>query len=402
MKIAIIGGGAAGLFAGARLREGNVDVTIFDGNEKLGKKLYITGKGRCNLTNNCDRDEFLSNIVRGEKFMMSSLSAFLPQDTMDFFEERGLRLKTERGNRVFPASDKSSDVIKTLERSCRGCEIKLNEKVKDISFSSEVFKVVTEKGKYIFDKVIIATGGKSYSATGSCGSGYKFARTFGHEVVEARAALVPIRLADNVLGLEGLALKNVTLHAEADGKKLSQFGEMLFTGDGITGPIVLSMSSLINRAGKISLWLDFKPALSEVQLDGRLLREFENAKNKNLSNVMHTLLPKNLVPFFLQKAGLNGEVKVNSVTASMRRTLLGYLKHFPLAYKSLYPIEAGIITSGGVNLSEVNPKTMESKKQVGLYFIGEVLDVDALTGGFNLQIAFATANACAKAIIKEV
>jgi len=460
MKIAVIGGGASGLFVASQLKD--YDVTIFDGNEKCGKKLFITGKGRCNVTNNCDKEEFLNNVVNGGKFMQSAISRFLPTDTIAYFEEKGLKLKTERGGRVFPVSDKSSDVIKTLERACKGATIKLNEKVTSVSvnaisnYSATViptevegsissqtssmcyaklvnssttchpeqsgyfitchpeqsvaeskdlgkaaYLITTTKDKYTFDKVIIATGGNTYSGTGSEGDGYKFAKMLGHSIVEARPALVPIKLKESVKAMQGLPLKNVTLYAVADNKRYSQFGEMMFTDEGITGPIVLTMSSYINRAKKVELYLDLKPALSHEQLDGRLLREFDEGKNKNLFNVMRSLMPKNFIDYFLYKVSLNSQRKINSITQEERERLVKGLKNFPLAYKELYPLDSGIITSGGVNLKEINPSTMESKKNKGLHFVGEVLDVDCLTGGFNLQTAFSTAYACGQAIKKE-
>lgn len=402
MKVAIVGAGASGLFLGGLLSNSETEVTIFDGNEKCGKKIFITGKGRCNITNACDNETYLSNIVNGEKFMCSAISKFTPFDTINFFEEQGLAVKVERGNRVFPVSDKSSDVIKALENYCRNAEIKLHEKVVAIKPQSDKFLVKTEKSSYTFDKVVIATGGKSYSATGSSGDGYKFAKMLGHNVVSLVPALVPIELKDKVSDMQGLPLKNVTLYAVADGKKYSFFGEMLFTDIGITGPIVLTMSSYINRAKNVDLYIDFKPALSEEQLDARLLREFEAGKNKTLFNILRTLLPKNFIKFFLSKAELNEQRQANSITVMERRMLKTLLKHFPLAYKGLYPIDAGVVTSGGIDLKDVNPSSMESKIHKGLYFIGEVLDVDCLTGGFNLQIAFSTAYACGQAIIKEV
>ncbi len=402
MKVAIVGAGASGLFLGGLLSNSETEVTIFDGNEKCGKKIFITGKGRCNITNACDNETYLSNIVNGEKFMRSAISKFTPFDTINFFEEQGLAVKVERGNRVFPVSDKSSDVIKALENYCRNAEIKLHEKVVAIKPQSDKFLVKTEKSSYTFDKVVIATGGKSYSATGSSGDGYKFAKMLGHNVVSLVPALVPIELKDKVSDMQGLPLKNVTLYAVADGKKYSFFGEMLFTDIGIIGPIVLTMSSYINRAKNVDLYIDFKPALSEEQLDARLLREFEAGKNKTLFNILRTLLPKNFIKFFLSKAELNEQRQANSITVMERRMLKTLLKHFPLAYKGLYPIDAGVVTSGGIDLKDVNPSSMESKIHKGLYFIGEVLDVDCLTGGFNLQIAFSTAYACGQAIIKEV
>lgn len=402
MRVAIIGAGAGGLFVGANL-SGKAIVVIFDGNEKAGKKIYITGKGRCNLTNNCDKEKYLDNVVNGKKFMMSAISQFEPKDTINFFEEHGLKLKTERGGRVFPLSDKASDVTKTLLSCCRQCDFHFNEKVKKITFSGDMFEVETDKGKYVFDKVVVATGGKSYPLTGSTGDGYHFAEDFSHNIIKPKGALVPIKLGDKfVKGVMGLSLKNVTLKGEVDGKTFSFFGEALFTDKGISGPIALSLSSMINTAKNVALSLDFKPALTEEEVEKRLLRDFEGNLNRNLSFVIKGLLPKNLVEPFLEKAGISPEKKVNSVSVKERKSIAHLLKNFGLDYQGLYPIESGIITSGGVDLKQISPKTMESKLQKGLYFVGEVLDVDCLTGGFNLQTAFSTAYACAKAIEKDL
>ncbi|MBE7074280.1 MAG: NAD(P)/FAD-dependent oxidoreductase [Clostridiales bacterium] len=396
MRIAIIGGGASGLMAGGFLADSN-EVLIFDGNEKVGKKLFITGKGRCNLTNNCDKEEFLNNVIKGQKFMMSAINAFDSTDTMALFEGYGLDLKTERGNRVFPASDKSSDVIKALVKHAENCEIKLEEKVLAIVKTDDGFLVKTQDDDYYFDRVVIATGGKSYPGTGSTGDGYKFAKMLGHSIIEPKPALAPIKIKNKfVSALEGLSLKNVELRANIDGKDKKLFGEMLFTADAISGPIALSLSSFIGNAKSVELTIDFKPALNEEMLEKRILRDFENNLNKNVSYIIKGLLPNRLVDIFLNRAEIDGQTKVNAVTSLMRKNIVQLLKHFPLEYNGLYPIEAGIITSGGVNLKEINPKTMESKLVKGVYFIGEVLDVDCLTGGFNLQVAFSTAVACAK------
>lgn len=398
MRIAIIGGGASGLFTGAQILPSN-EVTIFDGNEKVGKKIYITGKGRCNLTNDCDKETYLANVVNGQKFMMSAISKFSPKQTIDFFENAGLKLKTERGNRVFPVSDKASDVTKILLGACKHCDIKLNEKVVSIKYKNEKFELKTLDKVYQFDKVVIATGGVSYPLTGSTGDGYKFAQSFGHKIVEPKSALSAIELQDNfVKDLMGLSLKNVKLHAKADGKEYSLFGEMLFTDKGISGPIALSMSSLINRCKNVNLSIDFKPALNLQQIEERLMRDFSNNLNKNISVVMRGLLPKSLVEVFLKKIHIDDSKKVNSITVTERKEIANKLKNFDLTFSKLYPVETGIITSGGVDLNEINPKTMESKLQKGLYFVGEVLNVDCLTGGFNLQTAFSTAYACAAAI----
>lgn len=400
MKIAIIGGGAAGLMAGGFLSKQGHTVTIFDGNEKCGKKLYITGKGRCNVTNACEKEEYLENVVNGRKFMMSAINQFTPYDTQSFFESLGVKLKVERGNRVFPLSDKASDIIKALTLHCGDCEIKLNEMVKAIEKKESFFVVLTSDNKYQFDRVIIATGGMSYSSTGSKGDGYKFAKMFGLNVIKPRGALVPIKLKDKFCcELAGLSLKNVKLTANFSGGKKSLFGEMLFTHDGISGPIALSLSSYISQEREVKLELDFKPALNLEQLENRLLREFSENLNKNLTYIIKGLLPRSLVEIFLNKAAINGETKVNSVSKEQRMKIISLLKAFPLNFDGLYPIEAGIVTAGGVDLKEINPKTMESKLVKGLYFIGEVLDIDCLTGGFNLQTAFSTAYAAAVNLI---
>ena len=400
MKIAIIGGGAAGLMAGGFLSKQGHAVTIFDGNEKCGKKLYITGKGRCNVTNACEKEVFLENVVNGRKFMMSAINQFSPSDTQNFFESLGVKLKVERGNRVFPLSDKASDIIKALTLHCGDCEIKLNEMIKAIEKKETFFIVLTSDSKYQFDRVIIATGGMSYSSTGSKGDGYKFAKMLGHNVVKPRGALVPIKLKDKFCcELAGLSLKNVKLTANYSGGKKNLFGEMLFTHDGISGPIALSLSSYISQEREVKLELDFKPALNSEQLENRLLREFSENLNKNLTYIIKGLLPRSLVEIFLNKAVINGETKVNSVSKEQRMKIISLLKAFPLNFDGLYPIEAGIITAGGVDLKEINPKTMESKLVKGLYFIGEVLDIDCLTGGFNLQTAFSTAYAAAASLV---
>ncbi len=399
MKIAVVGAGAAGLFVAGFLAEKGNEVVIFDKNEKAGKKLYITGKGRCNLTNLCPPDEFLKNVLRGEKFLRSAIYNFTSQDTVNYFQSLGLKTKLERGNRVFPESDKSSDVIKILQKvHCKNVKFCFETKVLSVTKEDEQFCVKTENKKQYFDRIVVATGGKSYCSTGSDGDGYTIAKNFGHEIVPLVPALCPIKLKDKfVKDLQGVSLKNVQLSATADGKKYSFFGEMLFTQDGISGPIVLTLSSFVNRCKKVELWLDFKPALTEKQLDARLLRDFEVAKNKDVLFVLRGLLPKSVAEVFERKLNL-ADRKVNSITKADRLRIIENLKHFPLAYDRLYDIDAGIVTSGGVDISQINPKTFESKLQKGLYFVGEVLDVDALTGGFNLQIAWATAFMCAKSM----
>lgn len=422
MKVAVVGAGASGLFVSGFLAENGHSVTVFDKNEKVGKKLYISGKGRCNITNLCDSEEFLSNVVRGQKFLHSALYGFTPQDTIDFFNELGLSTKVERGNRVFPMSDKSSDVIKVLKEKhcknvnfCLDCEVKAISKDFAESMSGDVstalnmtdggavedthslFIVTTEKGKERFDRVIIATGGKSYKATGSDGAGFKFAKMFGHTIIPLVPALCPLKLKDwFVKKLQGVSLKNVQLDVVADNKRQSYFGEMLFTDEGITGPIVLTTSSYINRSQNVTLSLDLKPALSEQQLEARLLRDFEDVKNKELKSVFRGLLPKVVAEVFAKVIGVDDNKKVNSVTKEERLKIVEGLKNFPLEFAGFYDMDAGIVTSGGVDTKEINPKTFESKLVNGLYFLGEVLDVDALTGGFNLQICWASSYSCAK------
>lgn len=397
MKIAIIGAGASGLFAGGILSQRH-EVTIFDKNEKCGKKLYITGKGRCNLTNNCSQEQFLSNTVNGSKFMFSSIHQLSPQNIIDFFEQLGLKTKTERGGRVFPISDKSSDVIKILQKFCGKCQIKLNEEVLDFCFvvSENLFKILTSKAVYYFDRVIVATGGQTYSSTGSSGDGYKFAKAFGHKIMPIKPALVPIELGDKFIKqLQGVTLKNVSLNAIADGKKLSFFGEMLFTDRGISGPIALTMSSFINRAENIELAIDFKPALTKEMLEKRVLKDIQNTSNKTMANFVSLYLPRSVSEVLLQRLKIDSHQKVNEFTSNERKDFIALIKNFTLNFKRLYPLESGIVTSGGVELDQINPKTMESKLQKGLYFIGEVLAVDCLTGGYNLTSAFATAYSCA-------
>lgn len=395
MDIAVVGAGAAGLMASGLLANRGENVVCFDHNEKAGKKLYITGKGRCNFTNLCEPVEFLSNVVRGEKFLRSSIYNFTPQNCIDFFESLGLESKVERGNRAFPQSDKSSDVIKALERHCKEVKFKFGSKITSIYKNGEKFVIVLDGEKLTFDRVILATGGVSYSATGSDGSGYRFAKAFGHTINELVPALCPIKIK-GLKQLQGLSLKNVTLKGLIDGKKREFFGEMLFTDEGISGPIALMCSSYINRAKEVKLSLDLKPALDYEKLDARLLRDFDENKNKNISYVFKGLLPSSLVPVFAERVGIALDKKVNAISREERKRILETLKDFKLDYCGLYDINAGIVTSGGVELSEVNPKTFESKLVSGLYLIGEMLDVDALTGGFNLQIAFATAYSCAE------
>ncbi|MBQ8659051.1 MAG: NAD(P)/FAD-dependent oxidoreductase [Clostridia bacterium] len=423
-KVCVVGGGAAGLMAAYAAAKKGHRVTLFEKNEKLGKKIYITGKGRCNFTNDAPAEEFLQNVVRGEKFLKGAIYTFPPQKTIEFFENNGLSVKTERGNRVFPASDHASDVTKTIEKACKnaGVELRLNEKVvnlittpniipmsdiidssmKDIIPMPRIVGLKTEKGEYACDYIIVATGGLSYPTTGSTGDGYAFAKELGHNIIPLKCGLCGLNLTGNTYkSLQGLSLKNVCLTVNNGGKVVySGFGEMLFTHFGISGPLVLTASSLINRLAikNLTISLDLKPALDEQTLDKRILRDFEKYKNKKLFNALVELLPQKLISVVLSIAGISGEKSVNIVTKEERVNLVKALKNMPLKAESLRGFEEAIITSGGIELSEVNPKTMESKKVSGLKFAGEVLDVDAFTGGFNMQIAFATGFAAGNSI----
>lgn len=404
MRVCVIGGGASGAMAAIMLARQGIDVTLLEKNEKIGKKLYITGKGRCNLTNDCDMDSLFAHVVHGEKYLRSALYSFTPKDTMSFFEDAGLSLQVERGNRVFPVSQKSSDVIKTLNNELKssGVSVKLNAEVKDINATDGGFEVVTDIKTYTCDKVVVATGGISYPSTGSTGDGYAFAQKFGHSIVEPVQALVPVLVAENVSALQGISLKNVTLSASADGKLVAdKFGELMFTGRGLSGPVALTLSSYINRRQNVTLSLDLKPALDEKQLDARILREFEERKNQDIKNVTRALMPDRLNTYVLKRAGIAESKKVNAVTKDERARLVYTIKNLTFKMTGLAPFGEAVITSGGVALKGLLPSG-ESRMQRGLYFIGETVDVDALTGGFNLQIAFATAAACARDILKTV
>lgn len=405
MKVAVIGAGAAGLMAAYAAASNGNDVTVFEKNEKCGKKIYITGKGRCNLTHECLPDEFLSNVVNNAKFLTGSIYAFSPEKTVNFFEDGGLALKTERGARVFPVSDKASDVTKTLEKYCKnvGVKFKFKEKTLKINIlNSTISDIVTVKGKYLFDKAIVCTGGLSYPSTGSDGDGYEFAKAAGHKIVTPKQGLCGLNIKGEFYKqLQGVTLKNVTLSVYFNGKLLrSFFGEMLFTHFGISGPIVLSASSYINRLdlNLVKLSVDLKPALDSDVLDKRILRDFDEFKNKDISNCLKNLLPTAFIPVILERCSIASVKKVNAITKAERQSLLTSIKNFDMLVSGLRGFEEAIITSGGVDVKEINPKTMESKLVKGLYFCGEVLDVDALTGGFNLQIAFSTGYAAGNSI----
>lgn len=397
MTTIVIGGGPAGLISAYFRAVRGEDVYLIEKNEKPGKKLYITGKGRCNVTNDCDVDEFLSNVVTNAKFLNGAIRRFPPEKFMEFLSGK-TKLKTERGNRVFPLSDKASDVTKCLCAYAEeaGAEIKLNEKVLSINASDgKIVSVVTDKATYPCDNVIVCTGGLSYPSTGSTGDGYAFAKSFGHTIISPVAALSGINLkGDFYKNLQGLSLKNVAISVINGKKKVySDFGEMLFTHFGVSGPTIISASSFINRLNlrDVYISLDLKPALTEEQLDARVLRDFEKYKNKAIKNSLDDLLPKAMIPVVIKAAGINGDIKNNELKAENRRKIVAAIKDFRMYPHSLRDLNEAIVTSGGVSVKEIDPKTMESKLVKGLFFAGEVIDADALTGGFNITIAACTA-----------
>lgn len=401
MRVLVVGGGPAGMMAAIQAAKQGNTVTLLEQNEKLGKKLFITGKGRCNVTNDCDVTELFDSVVSNKKFLYSAFYSFSNQDVKDFFEEQGLRLKVERGSRVFPASDKSSDVIKALGNALKKLEVK-------IRLRTRVDKVLTENdivcgvrlsdGECLnADKVILATGGVSYKSTGSDGSGFVMAEKLGHQVTKLRPGLVGMCTKEAwVRDMQGLTLKNVAVSiGKKQGKKplYEDFGELLFTHYGVSGPMILSASSRLgDELEKEDLYIkiDLKPALSKEQLDSRILRDFEERKNADLSNTMVHLLPKSMIPVMLHVCGLDPAKKVNEVTRGEREQLVKGMKEFPLTINGLRDIQEAIITRGGVTVKEVDPSTMESKIVKNLYLAGEMLDLDALTGGYNLQIAWST------------
>lgn len=404
MKVCVIGGGAAGMMASVFLAKGGLDVILLEKNDKLGKKIYITGKGRCNLTNDCEIQRVLESVVHGDKFVRSAIYGFCPQDTMDFFENAGLKLVVERGNRVFPFSQKSNDVIKTLEAQMRkyGVKVRLNSAVSSVAKTENGFEVRSDTGDVGCDVVLVATGGMSYPSTGSTGDGCAIAKSFGINVVEPRQALAPLILAQNVSSLQGISLKNVTLTAyDCNGKSVcSEFGEMLFTQRGVSGPIALTVSSYVNRMSKVTLSLDLKPALDEITLGKRILRDFEERKNQDIKNVTRALLPERLNSYVIKRAGIQESKKVNSVTKQEREKLVRTLKDLRFDVAGLAPFSEAIVTAGGVDVKCLKP-TCESKDVQGLYFVGETCDIDALTGGFNLQLAFATGVCAARDVLKK-
>ena len=397
LTVAVIGAGAAGLMAAGMAAQQGACVVLFEHNEKVGRKIAITGKGRCNVTNNCDSQTFLANIPQNPRFLYSALDAFSIQDTMDFFEKLGVPLKTERGNRVFPVSDKALDIVDALYGWVRRCGVNVvHEEVTDIRVNENgaVCGVMAGGRLRHMDRVIIATGGKSYPLTGSTGDGYVWAEKLGHKVTPLRASLVPLVSPGKTCPrLQGLSLKNVSLTIFENNKKLHEgFGEMLFTHFGISGPLVLSASSHMRKWEKATYRaeIDFKPALDEATLDKRILSDFSQELNTDFRNSLGGLLPRKLIPIVVERSGIDPHQKVNVITKKQRQTLVHILKHFELEITQPRPVEDAIITSGGVSVREIVPKTMESKKVPGLYFAGEIIDVDGYTGGFNLQIAWST------------
>lgn len=416
-KVIVIGGGAAGMMAALFAARNGHEVYLYEKNEKLGKKLFITGKGRCNVTNAGDMETLFGSVISNPKFLYSSFYGFTNEQTMELFEELGVPLKIERGNRVFPVSDHSSDIINALGRELKrlGVRVELNTEVKEVvteqSNSSEskkqtgVFrKVVLSNGKKIVgDACIVATGGISYASTGSTGDGYRFAKENGHRVTELYPSLVPMEVKEwYAKELQGLSLRNVNAVIYDGKKKLyEEFGEMLFTHYGVSGPIIISASSKIGKKlqeKELRLCIDLKPALTMEQLDQRILRDFEENRNKQFKNAVDKLFPAKLKPIMLELSGISEDKKVNEISKEERLQFGHLIKHFEMTITGLRSYKEAIITKGGVSVKEIDPGTMESKKIEGLYFVGEVLDLDALTGGFNLQIAWSTAVAAGNAI----
>ena len=408
MKVVVIGGGPAGMMAAITSRENGNDVTIIEKNKQLGKKLLITGKGRCNITSSLDMDEFIKNTPGNGMFLYSAFQKYTNQDIINFLDKQGLQVKEERGNRIFPITDKSLDVLKCFESKIKELDIKLNfnEEAEEliINENKEIKAVKTSKREIKADKVILATGGKSYPLTGSTGDGYKMVEKLGHKITSIKPSLVPLEIYDKNLctNLQGLSLKNVSIKLidkQKNKEIYEDFGEMIFTHFGVSGPIILSSSAHLVRyknieqlmkEKKIILKIDFKPALREEKLDERILRDFNEFKNKQFKNALDKLLPQKLIPVIIEKSEINPNKKVNEITKKERANLLKQLKDFEVDVKEFRSIDEAIITSGGISIKEINPKTMESKKIKGLFFAGEIIDVDSYTGGFNLQIAYST------------
>lgn len=406
-KVYVIGGGASGMIAAIAAARNGHKVTLLEKNDKLGKKIYITGKGRCNLTNACDRDDFFINVISNSKFLYRAFHLFDTTDTIDFFEELGLRTKIERGNRVFPVSDKSSDVITALRNHMErlGVDIRYNCEVKDVLFKDNCFYkiILNDSSEELYgDAVIIGTGGLSYPLTGSTGDGYRFAKNAGHTITDLSPSLVPLYVSESYIkDLMGLSLKNIEIMILSGQKEIYRaFGELVFTHFGVSGPVVLSASRHIipylknknknKNKDKLTLSIDLKPAITQQQLDARILRDFEEVKNKQFKNSLNHLLPNKLIDVIIRLSHINPDKPVNSITREERLYLVELLKRFTFTITELGAFNQAVITKGGINVKEINPSTMESKIIKNMYFVGEVLDLDALTGGYNLQIAWST------------
>lgn len=394
-SVIIVGGGASGLMAACSALENGHSVTLFNKHKQLGKKLLITGKGRCNVTNNCSFDEFFENIPNNSRFLYSAFSNFSNYDTMDFFESGGTPLKTERGNRVFPVSDKSFDILAVFEKKLKSKVDFVYKEVTALILENGIcVGVKTDEEKYYADNVIVATGGLSYPKTGSTGDGYKFAKTVGHTITQLSPSLSALTSTDKYCAeMMGLSLKNIGLVLYEDDKKIyTDFGEMIFTHFGVSGPIILSASAHIKNftEHKYKISIDLKPALDNNKLDERILRDFSENLNKDFSNSLNKLLPSKMIPVIIKLSEIPPYTKVNSITKIQRERLLSLIKNFPVELSDFRTIDEAIITRGGISVKEINPKTMESKLCSHLFFVGEVLDLDAYTGGFNLQIAFST------------
>lgn len=413
MKVGVIGGGAAGMIAAITAAKDNNEVVVIEKTSSLGNKLKITGKGRCNLTFDGDEEDFKKNIVTNYKFMYSSFSNFSNKDVVNYFESLGVKTKVERGGRIFPVSDKATDIVKALENEIKKRKIKVmyNSSVTEIITKNNIVTgVKLENGNIVnVDKCIVATGGNSYKSTGSSGDGYRLLEKLGHTVTEIKPALVPLKSEDKICKkLQGLSLRNISINLiDMDTNKLiySDFGEMMFSHFGVTGPVILSASSRLNqvkdlknkfRNKKIKLQIDLKPALSSEVLDKRILRDFEKYTNKEFKNALNDLLPQKLIPVVIDISDIDENTKVHQITKKQRENLVSIIKNLEITITDFMPIDMAIVTSGGINVKEVNPKTMESKIINGLYIAGELLDVDAYTGGYNLQIAFSTGFAAGK------
>lgn len=392
--VVVIGGGPAGLMAAGTAQKKGRKTVLIEKNDILGRKLLITGKGRCNVTNAADISEFFDSIVRNPKFLYSAFYSFTNEDLINFFENSGIPLKTERGKRVFPQSDKSNDILRGLKKYINDVNVIYKKAVEILIEENKVTGVKLIDGTVInCESIILATGGLSYPKTGSTGDGYKFARKLNHTVTDLKPALVPLVLEGRIPGkLEGLSLKNieVKLTDEIGNEIYSDFGEMVFTSNGVSGPVILSMSSYVDDNKKYNLSIDLKPALDYEKLEKRVLSDFNKYQNKNFSNSLNDLLPKKLIPVIIELSGIDPFVKINQITKEERKKLINLIKSLDFEVKSKGRIDEAIITDGGINVREINPKTMESKLIKGLYFAGEIIDVHGYTGGFNLQIAFST------------